>query len=693
MVAETIKERDDLLRYQIFEMAEWARIARKSREYYHGHQQDETLQQESRRIRHTVNGIRRDIDQQKGRVADADPEMSAQGRGAEDFQLGQAWRDLLGWADDWTGIRYDSVDEVRDKVLDDFFQTGEGIEKNTWSVDEESGMGMVVCERVDNFHLAWDGNATSIQRRNADWMCQFEPVDIKKLEQEFPRLKNKIREDVPDFFMEGLEETQLEEYKVLRDSQNTPGALKRAPQAYRREWWEKRPVKRRSFLLNGKPAKIQVGDEVIEVDDEAYDAMPEAEQDLYDVTEYTDYELWCGVMINDTWAIKPELSQYDEQNKGHGEYPYAFYSNVWDSTWSHYHGEVEYLMGHQDAINEAVSAWLDALFVANSQWLEVEVGAYPRGEQGKLQNSATRPMQTVFKHPGTKSAQWIAPNPTSGQIYQSGIQMLQQFKDDQSGVQGVNRGAPEYQLSGKAVRALQSEMDLLSVNQRIHLESGLRQATMIRIALLQQFFRGSRMVRIVPAAGETDREPYNLYMGESEDRVKARFGLRPKGEKGKYEDRDGAAGEVLEINDASVRKFDLKLQLSSGRDKNQADREEAVKLMLSYLGPGAGPGVVKWAAGILDVPNREMLNTELDKADQQAQVVAQLQQIQEQTGLGIQELAQLAQQAAMMQQGQAGQQAPPGAAAPSPGPPGPPQGPPQGQMPPQGPPGPMGAPQ
>jgi hypothetical protein len=670
MADKTIDERNKLLRYQICEMSEWAERGRDARKYYHGHQWDDVVTEGRERIQYTASGIRRTLDQMKGRVADGKPEMSAQGRGAEDFELGSGWRDLVKWADDWTGDRYDTVAEVRDKCWDDFFQVGEGAEKNTWNVDEESGMGMVVSEHVDTFRLAYDGNAKSLQRRDAAWICQYEPVDIELLETEFPKLKNKITSDVPDFFLEGFDDGQREAYESLRANRASFGAHDRNPQAYRREWWEKRPVKRKNYILNGRPAVAEIDGETIEMDDEAFKELTEEQQDLYEVIEYTDYELWVGVMVNDMWAIKMEMSEYDESKGGSGQYPYSFYSNVWDADWSHYHGEVEYMRGKQDALNQAMSAWLEQLFINNAQHLEVEKGAYPSGDLAKLENRGRRPGQVVFKHPGTKSAEWIGANPTSGQVFQSGLALLQQDRDDEGGYQAVNRGVAERDLSGKAVRALQSEADLLSVNQRLHLESGLRQAYWLRIALLQQFFRGSRMVRIVPEMGESGKEPYNLYVGESEERVKTRFGLSGEGEAMK--DREGAAAQTLEISDDSIRKFDLKLQLGSGRDKGREEREELVKLMISYMGPGAGPGVIEWAADILEAPNREKLGEELAKADAQAKVVAQVKQIEEQTGMGLQDLAQVA-----MQIAQGGAQGPPQGQPPGGTPPGP-QGPPQG---------------
>ena len=95
------------------------------------------------------------------------------------------------------------------------------------------------------------------------------------------------------------------------------------------------------------------------------------------------------------------------------------------------------------------------------------------------------------------------------------------------------------------------------------------------------------------------------------------------------------------------------------------------------MGDAAGIGVVKWLAEMIEVPNREMLFEELDKNDQAAQVVQQVEAIQEQTGMSLQEMAQLAMQLSQQQQAQPPAAAPPGAAPPGAQPPaGPPAGPP-----------------
>jgi len=127
----------------------WARAALKSRRYYLGHQWDDMATAVSRRrLRITDNIIRDDIDKKVARWIEADPVMETQGRGAEDFELGDVWRDLREYADEWTGQYHDSAKDVRIVAWTDTHVIGDSFEWITWDRTEEGGLGMVVSEYV-----------------------------------------------------------------------------------------------------------------------------------------------------------------------------------------------------------------------------------------------------------------------------------------------------------------------------------------------------------------------------------------------------------------------------------------------------------------------------------------------------------------------------------------------------------------
>ena len=701
--ADRAKEINELIHQGVYEMAEWRRLALKARRYYHSRQWDEIDRDAPRRrLRITANIIRRDIDNMLGRIQDSDPIMEAQGRGGEDFELADTWRDLLSWSEDWTGEEYDSVNEVRMDVIADDLQVGEGIEKVGWDQSEEQGQGMVVSEWIDPMFITWDPQSRSRQRRNARWICEFKPIPIEELEEEFPALKGSIKADVPSFLTDVYEEARFEEYRTLnRADIEVEGAPTDEDKAYRKEFWEKRVKYETAYFdKDGRPMSRRIEGEYIEFTAAHYKKLSKRAKE--DITErrIKTYELWVTVVINDFIASE-KLSTFDKTEGGHGQYPYAFYSGTRDHSQSHHHGEIEPLLGIQDVTNHSTSRWLEALFIANAQFLKVYRGSMPKSEEGKLDQIGNRPIQKVFLYPGQAPPEFVSANPTSAQLYQSGSQFLMDLKDKMSGISDVNRAAPRYDMSGRAVRALQADADVISIPLRKGIESGMRQATWLRMAIMQQLMRGNRKLRITPKAGA---DPYSLYVGESDAGIQAQYQLQPElkpqvvegkpmtQETGELLDGAGNPTKRLLINDENARKFDLKLKLDSGKERSREERESLVRSIMEYLGPGAGPGVLKWAASLLEVPNMDKLSEALDEADQQAQIVGMVDEIQNKAGMGIQDIGAMIEQLATaglslqdvmgLIQGMAGG-APPG------GPAGPPVAPPEG---PAGPPGPGGPP-
>lgn len=692
---------DTRLLDNVHDSALWASKGLQARRYMHNRQWDDATDFElDERIHITNNVIRGDIERMVAMIMEGDPVMHTHGRGSEDFAYGDAWRDLQGWADDWTGKLFDSVAEVRNRVWMDTYTIGEGIEKVWWCPWEEDGLGMVVHEHVDPMHFFWDRSARSAQLRDSPFIIQPTPVEVETLEEEFPKLKGQITPDYPNRFIAALEPASFDQYTTYMDEaddqQQSPTASNRTKKAYRVEVWEKKKVwvtryymKRmgRPALMNSKPDP-ETGDvKKVPMSTEAFEMMPDEEKKLYESMKVPTFELSKGVMINRFWAERPAIHTYDESNGGHGEYPFARYSINWDPNQSHGHGEVEYLVGWQDAINRMTSRTLEAAFIANAVILAAQKGSAPKGELAKLNNLGDKPLQVFNHYPGQQIPQFVNTNPGSVQLYQGMLEFLIQQKNDKSNIQDVNRGAAQYDLSGKAVQALQSEADLPSVLPRRAIESGLRQATWLSVSCMQRYMRAARLIRITPKAGEG--EPHDIFVGKDEDTAKAAFNLEPvtamtkvgDGERelptGDYKSLTKgveAQGQILAINDENIQKFDLRLQLDTGRKARKDERMRLVQTMLQYVGPAAGIEVMIWAAELMDVPNVERLAEALRDEDSKTQIFTQLEQAADTAGMDIQSIIQMVTQIA--QQAAATQQAPEAPAAPAApaGPPAPPPG-------------------
>ena len=667
------------------EMSDWLKRSFKSIRYLHGHQWDEMSAYASKnRLSVTANIIKRDIESMRARILDADPVMDTHGRGAEDFQLGDLWSDLIRWSEDWTGQWHDSCREVRERIVDRFFSVGQGYEKVGWNDSEEAGLGMVVSEDVDHGHLVWDPDAKSAQKRDARWVTQFEPARIIDLDEEFPKFAGQFVQDYPDLLMSGGNQANLSDYRISMGQQR-PDDASRTDQrkCFRIEQWEKRISWDHRYFLDGQPAVMRQDGEEVPLARGAFLKMAAREQEQYREVKVRRPELWVTLVCGGV-KVKEEMSVFDESNGGHGEFPFGFYSNVWDPNQSHAHGEIEYLMGLQDVYNQALSRYLESLFISVQQALFYYEGSMASGEEAKLDLIGKRPMQRIKLYPGQQLPQWAGANPIAAQLFQQAIPFIGELHSRVSSIQDVNRAAPQYNLSGKAVRALQSEADLPQVIARLHIESGMRQATMLRIAVIQQMMRGSRLVRITPKA---EKAGYSLFLGQDKDGVKGQFGLSEETAKqqlsegefdlptGYMKDRQGNRGKVLEINDTSIRKFDLRLRLDSGRQANKEERLQLAEKYLQFLAPALGPEALKqlalWTARLQEVPDVAGLEEGLDKGSQADDALQQLEQIQKETGMGLEELAQAAMAYKALAE-QAGKEEPPLVAPPAiaPAPPG-----------------------
>jgi hypothetical protein len=249
-------------------------------------------------------------------------------------------------------------------------------------------------------------------------------------------------------------------------------------------------------------------------------------------------------------------------------------------------------------------------------------------------------------------------------MFQQAHQLLSERKDKSSGSSDMQRAAPQYEMSGKAVRALLAEADLATTKAKKAVEDGLTQATTLRIHLMMQHLRINRMLRI---SNRAERAGYKLLVAKSEGQTVIDHKLaRPEGDlrAEHYEDANGEMVRVLEISDDTIRRFDLKLRLDTGRERSKDERMDLVTQMLNYVGPGAGVETMLVAVELMDVPNFDRWKEALLKEDAKTQMAQAVGQAQEDLGVPLPQIIAMAQQ--MMAMMQAGGAPAPGGGAPAP---------------------------
>lgn len=686
------------LRAGVEEAGEWADEARRAYNYYASDQfedmEDEDL---GRTMPFVANIIRRDVDQIVARVLDAEPMVNPRGRHEKNYDLGKLLVDVLQWTRDEELNWWDDQEDV----ITDMLHTGEGILFEMWDPDAMNGLGMPKAKHVDPRFIVWDPGAREWQRQDGAWVIHFEPTRVSSLEKEYG-IKD-VDPDYPGFFLEDKAGTSQYTSRgggkssTIPSGDVAPDEDELDPMAYKKTMYEKK-VEYDTVYYGPDGKMVQVPD--LEGDGELR-PMSRANYNLLDDDAKSGLtkgklkreELWETICVNDE-IVHREISVYDKSNGGHGMYPFSFFTYVRMRGRSHGKGEIDYLIGPQDIINRTLSRWLEQLMVAGSNFVVAPKGSLPREDEEKLLNIGRNPMQVLHPYPGFSPPQIQGANPTGASLFASGYSLLQEVKDKVSGIYDVHRGDMPYQTSGRGIRALQSQADLLGTMPRRHIESALQQATYLRLSNIVQFMRGQRIAEVTDLETKEERA---IYIGQSMAEIEAEFGMRASVEpQTGLEMRDGNGqamaltdpqtqedANIIILTDELGRSVDLtriKFELDTGKERNRAERQEFAEMVMQNIGAPAVP----WALELLDAPNKDTLINSIEESNAAMRIMGMVEDAAKASGVDPQQilqqfqaqLQQLVQGAQNVRQGQAQNGR---------------QGPPQGQNPPQGPP--QGAPQ
>lgn len=613
-----------------------------------------------------LNSTQPDISRKVAKILDSEPTIEARGRGAEDFEMGMVWKDLLSWTREWTGDRYDSWMEIQPKVYFQQKLVGDGIVFVGWDQYEEDGLGMVVHERVDSLHFVWDSQSQSMQLRDARRVFWFEPKDLTWLDEEFPEFTGQFIADAPGLLQTailGAGDAALEDEAMEDEALGAAPSdlsrrylIHRPEQAYLIKRWEKKRITQKRYLdkETSKPATVPGEDEALTpLTEEIFKGLPEGEKAKYEPFEVKVTQLWETWICNHH-VLKHQLSPYDKANGGHGHYPFARCSNIWDPRTSRSHGDVAFYQGMEDLQSQMATRWIESVFIANSTFMDVVQGAYRKGEEAKLDDVGRVTMQKIMRNPGMPPAQFVNTNPSGANLLAAGQGFLQQLQDKAQSYYSVQRGDMPYQTSGKGIRELLAEAAISDNLDRLRVESFLRQVTWLEIALIQQYFSANRMMRITNRA---KKDEYMLYIGKDELETKSLFklkelfregqenpetGMPAVEETGLYQDPQGRKARVLTISNKDVGKFDIRLKLEAGRERNKAERENMVQMFMEMAAKGVHPQLIQWAGNLLQVENEEGLIQAVGAISEETQMVQQMDQIMQASGMSFEEIGQMA---------------------------------------------------
>jgi hypothetical protein len=649
----------------VSEMADWAYEAQRAWEYYASRQWENLSEQERHRIIPIIaNLIRRDLDQMTARVLDADPVIKPKGRYSQYYELGELMVDLLSWTRDEEENWFNDLEDV----IQDCFHGGEGIMGEWWNQSAEEGKGMPQSYWQDPRFICWDYLAKDWQKKDAEWVATFNPKKIDYIAAKYDMDPKEIDADYPTLHINEHERLWLNEYRNRLNINGDGDSLdftRLDARVYEKIIWSKRYTFVKGYFNPNtrQMEKNKEGDLLTEAD---FTKLRDASKKDLIVERIEQQELWRDVIINKK-LVEHELAREDESKGGHGQFPFCWFTYVRMRDRSHGKGEIDYLIGMQDLINRALSRWLEQLMIAGSSYVHSIRGSMAPEDVEKVANMANVPMQHIQTYAGFQAPELVGGDPKGAQLFANGFDLLSQVKDSISGVYDVQRGNMPYSTSGRGIRALQSSTDLLGVLPRRHIESGLRQSSVLRLHNVKQNMRGNRIAEVADRNGDGN---VPLYVGNTmreimeennltvyTDKQTGRPATTAEGEPLMLMDPEtGEEVKAIALSDEAMEGISFKkvsFELDTGKERNKEERIEVVREFLQTVGKGA----VRWAAEEFDLPNKDILFEDMEKYDVADQVLAQAEELEKETGIDVSEIMQLAlqqvQQALQQQQQQA----------------------------------------
>lgn len=661
---DLVKLNDARIQSGVHEMSEWAYEARRAWEYYASKQWSDLSESERQRtIPIVANLIRRDLDQMTARVLDAEPVVNPRGRYSKYSELGHLLVDLLGWTRDEESNWYNDLEDV----IQDMFHGGEGIMGEGWNQSAANGQGMPESYWQDGRFICWDPQAKDWQRKDGEWVATFNPRKVDYLKDKYKL--DSVDADYPTLHINEQEREWMNDYRARQGGgEDTLDFDSLDARAYEKIIYSKR-IRFEDRYIDPETLSLAVDGKGIQIGAEGSKKPSATKLAGMEKTQIEVVELWKTVIINKE-VVHHELDRADESKGGHGQFPFCWFTYVRMRDRSHGMGEINYLIGMQDLINRALSRWLEQLMIAGSSYIHSIRGSMAPEDVEKIANVANVPMQHIQTYAGFQAPEITGGDPKGAGLFAQGYDLLTQVKDSISGVYDVQRGSAPYQTSGRGIRALQSSTDLLGVLPRRHVESGLRQSTVLRIHNIKQNMRGDRLAE-VSDKGLDDTVP--LYIGNTMSEIRDANNLIVFTDKQTGRPAVGPEGEPLILADPETKEpvkaialgaedmegldfSRVTFELDSGKERNKEERMEAAREMLNVVGKGA----VRWAVGQLDLPEGDVLLADMEKYDASDQVLATAEELSKATGIDVTEIIQMATQQveeaikAEQQQGQFG---------------------------------------
>lgn len=490
---------------------------------------------------------------------------------------------------DWE--RKNWLNTLSEVILDGYIY-GTGFGKMGYDPDDDYGVGSATFESIDPFYIYPDPEAKEINGPDCYGVIIAEPVDTKRLKQQFPHLADKIKADIKDNIASS--KTAINDFKL-----KTSNTDRDMPDLTFMDGESKAEDKTMLITAYLKPQET--------VDEEEIDSSG-------DVKVITKKIHPFGRVIKVANGLKLDEQELPFEN---GKFPFAKYNNYILPREFYGVSEVEQLESPQRVFNKLLNASLEILnLMGNPVWIvDTASGVDP-------QHLVNRTGLVVEKEPGSEVRREAGVQLSGSAL--SLIDRLESWFNNVSGTQDVTRGqTPGSVTAASAIEQLQEAARTRIRQKQRNLDSFIRDIGRQYCEIILENYSKPRVFRVTNDEGSTEffrfsvgRDDRNVEPGMTPDRVATiqRFA------EGEIDGNDVMLEKTpVKVSLAST-SFDVRVNTGSSLPFTTADKEQKALNLFDRQVIDA-----EELLNILDFPNREEIIKRMEQKQAEAEQQAALE--------------------------------------------------------------------
>lgn len=625
---------------------EWRFHARRAYNYYENDQRPPEIRDDEDTFYLILNLIRNRSDTRVGTLTAAKPRVEMRARGIEDEDVALAFRDLVEFSFDKTGLDADLHAAIADQD-----KVGLGILEEVISDEEvqHTNHGDVVGDVqtyyrspleffVDPSNRSFDFRGP----RGAGFFTIEEEVPDEELRLRYPKKALRI------FPAEGTQgrppfarshgASVVRDFE--RDAHSSEGddtsedpksrSLAEPTKTLITIWYKRRFAEPHVWARDPETGAWDIATD------------EDGEQVSVDDIGDDDPNYWVDVRMRHEWwtaAIVDDVLLYNYKSPyRHESHPFAFFVGTLHHDEATPYGAIHRLIDAQDMFNKINSLVIDnAVRNNNAGWM-IEEGALDEGEEQDLRESGSDPGYVLKARPGAVSSgavRRMEPGQIATALYtiQNDIRVL---FDELSSLYQTQRGGMPYETSGKAIVALQQAGDTALVGTQRNIETGMTTLGEKRLSNIQQFWTIEKAWRVTDRLKDAAHHYITQlqYNGREGQNTLSLWRLDDGDE------REGTEAEAkLLLEDFTATYYDVTVTMGTGHDRSREERLADARAVVEVT--GGVPSAIRHLLNELEVPDKSEMLREMKERDALAQMAQQM----EQSGVSPQMVPQLGQMA------------------------------------------------